>query len=289
MRSANLFNVLMALLCALIIQGCSLGEREELLILVRSDDPISKSLARIYAKKYAVPDHRILNLRLSHANLEDEIDAATFAAEFAAPIESYLVAEDPDRKISILLSTPAIPMRVQSCREKPSRLEPGCSSAALDAMLAGLGRLDFPDRPTEEGNGSERINGNPNPYFGDRRSFENFRRDEPTAKLRFLVARLPRPPKDGEPEATLWTRLRDLIVRKEATTFDSPDLWQLIAHAPRGSRDTVSRALFDPIHDLMSHTGMGICAGCNESPSDPAPNGAIIQRTTTDSTANSLP
>jgi hypothetical protein len=289
MSSANLQKALLILPCALLLQACHLGQRDDLLILVRADDAMSKATGKTYAQAYNVPAHRILNLSLSRQDLPDVIDAATYESEIANPIKSYLTAKDPDQKISMLLTTVGIPLRMTPCKNESSHRRHGCSSVAIDAALAGLGRLDFTEGRTKEDNEQASFGRNSNPYFGDRRSFEDFRRDEPNANLRFLVARLPKPPKSPENDSTLRARLGRLIDRQEPIPSNTPAAWKLIAHAPRDSRDAVSHALFEPIHDLLSRTGSGICDGCVDPPEAPAPNGVILQRRAAVRGVDSLP
>lgn len=269
MRYAHLAKPLLAVLCALVTQACGFGERGDILILVRADDAISRSIGEYYASARRIPAHRVLEIEISNDREEDAIDAATFASEIAAPIESYLAKEDPEGEISILVTTLGIPLRIGHCKKNQPHYPRDCRSAAVDAALAGLGRISLAEGPLE---------GNVNPYFGDPRPFEEFRDDEPDARLRFLVARITGPSLPLDPETKLPVALRRLIdLSSEADTSAAAPLWQVLADTPRGSRPAASAALFDPIVPLLSALGHRVCDGCIASAGDPAPAGIVLQ------------
>jgi hypothetical protein len=268
MHYARLAKPLFALLCALITQACGFGERPDVLILVRAGDPISRSIGDFYASARRIPSRRILELELSNGADENEIDAATFDSEIAAPIEAYLAAEDPDGEISILVTTLGIPLRIGHCKNTQPHYPRDCRSAAVDAALAGLGRISLAAGPLED---------NVNPYFGDPRPFEEFRRAEPDAHLRFLVARITGPSMPRDSESNLPLALQRLIDLPSETDTSTPPLWQIHSDSPRASRAAASAALFDPITPLLERLGHAVCDGCTTSTQDPAPAGIILQ------------
>lgn len=287
MRPAHLANALLALLCALFVQGCSFGERDDVLILVRADDPISRAIGDYYAAARDIPAHRVLSLSLSAVGTRNEIDDRTFASEIATPIETYLAANDPDHEVSILVTTLGIPLRIGHCESDQPHYPRDCRSSAVDAALAGLGRLTSPLGQT-----GGRLGGNANPYFGDPRPFEQFRRDEPTAKLRFLVARLSGPAAPGVSGSSLPVALRELIDgghdRDDLDPTDSP-IWRILANAPVASRDAASRALIEPIHDLLPRNGHRICDGCEIAAESTPPSGVVLQQALSGSAAVKVP
>ncbi len=268
MRYAHLAKPLFAILCALFMQACGFGERADVLILVRAGDPTSRSIGNYYASARRVPSRRILELELSNGAREKEIDAATFDSEIAAPIESYLAAEDPDGEVSILVTTLGIPLRIGHCKNTQPHYPRDCRSAAVDAVLAGLGRISLAEGPLED---------NVNPYFGDPRPFEEFRRDEPNAHLRFLVARITGPSIPRDSESNLPIALRRLIDPPTEMGASASPIWQIHADSPRASRAAASAALFDPIAPLLERLGHSVCDGCTASTQDPAPAGIILQ------------
>jgi hypothetical protein len=282
-RSAHLSKTLLTVLCALFTFSCGFGDRTDVLILVRADDPISASIGSYYASARGVPSHRILELELSAADDPNEIDAATFDSEIAAPIESYLAAQDPEAEISILVTTSGIPLRIGHCKKSQPNYPRDCRSSAVDALLAGLGRLS-PVRGL--------LAENVNPYFGDPRPFERFRRDEPEARLRFLVARITGPSTPLDAQSHLPVALRRLIDQPDTAPREPPDmtpLWQIVAEAPRASRAAASAALFDPIRERLGPRGYRVCDGCKISAEASAPIGVVLQGNPEGQAAAALP
>lgn len=267
-RSAHLAKALLTVLCALLSYGCGFGERSDVLILVRSGDPISAAIGGYYASARRVPPDRILELELSATGSPDEIDAATFDSEIAIPIESYLAANDPGGEILLLVTTSGIPLRIGHCKKSQPHYPRDCRLAAVDAALAGLGRLSHAPGLVAE---------NANPYFGDSRPFERFRRDEPESRLRFLVARITGPSKPLDAESSLPTALRQLIDPPQATPSEGSPRWQIVADAPPDSRAAASAALFDPIGERLAARGHHVCDGCSASAETSAPVGIVLQ------------
>jgi hypothetical protein len=275
MRSAHHVQLLAALVCALVSGGCGFGEQTNILILARADDPISQSIAEYYAAARQIPANRILSLQLSPSDppgdTVSEIDAATFEREIAGPIESYLANHDPDGEISTLITTTGIPLRIGHCKPTQSHYPRDCASATVDAALAALGRVPIGMGPSQA---------NTNPYFGDPRSFEAFRRDEPDARLRFLVARLTGPSTPLHPGSRIPAALQDLIDRSTASEprdSASPPRWRILADAPKSDRSAASAALFNPIGERLAHSGHLICDGCSAPSEFRTPAGLVLQ------------
>jgi hypothetical protein len=118
-----------------------------------------------------------------------------------------------------------------------------------------------------------------NPFFGDPRSFETFREEEPDATLRFLVARLtgPRTPLDGASDVP--RALRALLAADGDDRSEAPPLWRILADAPPGEREAASSALFDPIALFLGATGHRVCDGCDAT-TGPV-SGLVLQRAAT--------
>jgi len=279
-RSAHLAKALFAVFCVLSTQGCGFGERADILILVRSGDPASAAIASYYASARRVPPRRILELEFSGTGDQNEIDAATFNSELAAPIEAYLATQDAEGEVSILVTTSGIPLRIGHCKKGQPHYLRECRSAAVDAALAGLGRL-----PLARGLGPE----NSNPYFGDPRPFERFRRDEPEARLRFLVARITGPSQPVAAQSNLPVAIRELIDPAEPTPDSDELLWQIVADAPSTSRAAASAALFDPIGERLEPRGHRVCDGCSASTADSPPAGVVLQGDPEPVAATALP
>jgi hypothetical protein len=279
-RSAHFAKALFAILYVLSAAGCEFGQRRDVLILVRSGDPVSAAIARYYASARRVPSHRILELEFSDSDDRNEIDATSFDSEMAAPIETYLAAQDAEDEISILVTTSGITLRIGHCKKSRPQYLRSCRSAAVDAALAGLGRL-----PPAGGLGPE----NSNPYFGDPRPFERFRRDEPEGRLRFLVARITGPSMPLAAESDLPIAIRELIDPAQSTPEPLEPMWQIVADAPSSSRATASAALFDPIGERLEARGFRICDGCQASAEVSQPVGVVLQSSPERVAADALP
>jgi hypothetical protein len=268
MRSAHIAKALLLVLCIGWSTACGLRERSDILILVRADDPTSIAIGEYYASARNVPSGRILQLTISDSDQPTEIEPAQYASEIAGPIESYLTLEDPDGEISILITTAGIPLRIGDCKKNRAHYPRDCRLAAVDAALAGLGRF-----APAEGLRAENVN----PYFGDRHSFDRFRRDRPDSKLRFLVARITGPRQPVEAESKLPSAIRQLIDLPETIDAGASPVWRVIADAPRSSRADASAALFDPITERLEPTGHRVCDPCSDATQARAAAGIVVQ------------
>jgi hypothetical protein len=282
MRPAPFPKMLLVLSCALLCQACGFGDRDDVLILVREGDPVSRAIGDFYASKRDIASDRILELALPNDDAKGgaarTIDRAGFESRIAQPLESYLTTHDPDGEISILVTTRGIPLRIGHCAKSEPHYPRDCRSAAVDAALATLGRLEPAAEPLVQ---------NANPFFGEIRSFARFRRDEPEAKLRFLVARLTAPMSPTESVDGLPDALRELIEPSDdAADDDAPPLWQIVPDAPAASRAAASAALFEPVVNLLDGRGHRVCDACQP---ETAPSGVILQSTSSDRASEVIP
>ena len=271
------------------VAGCGLGERDDVLILVRAGDPISLAIGDYYAEARKIPRERILALELSGSNPQadpdakpdrprgaeprvgdgwDEIDALRFEREIAAPIEHYLAIADPHDEVSILVTTRGIPLRIGRCDVAHANYPRDCRAAAVDAALSTLGRVPAAAKP---------LANRANPFFRDSRSFDQFRRDEPDAGLRFLVARLTGPASPAHGPSGIPSALHALIDRSRGGAAAALPLWQVASEAPRASRTTATAALLDPISERLTLRGHRVCDGGCQDQLD-APSGVVLQK-----------
>jgi hypothetical protein len=256
----------LALAFLLLAGGCDGFGRSDVLILARGHDPISRAIADYYAEARGIAARRVLELPLTDPVGENEIDAARYQDEIAAPLEAYLAAEDPEGEIAILVTTRGIPLRIGHCDVDQPAYPRDCETEAVDAALATLGRLPLARSLREE---------NANPFFQDPRSFEDFRRQEPEAGLRFLVARLTGPASPLDPEAHLPVAIRDLIDRGSASGTETPPLWRVRSEAPRSMRSPAAAVLLDPIRERLVARGQRVCDGCGDA-GETAPAAGIV-------------
>jgi hypothetical protein len=255
--------------------GCSLFDRSDILLLVRAEDPISQAIALEYAETRGISKQRILALPIApDAGAEIELD--DYRRTIAEPIEAYLAKADPHGEITTLVTTRGLPLRIGHCRSEPGRFPRACSAAAIDAALAGLGRINLSSEPPGEKSGLGRA---PNPYFGDDRSFEQFRRDQPQASLRFLVARLTGPASPVDPASGVPLAMRGLLgpgpEASDASAFGFA--WQILDGQPIEQRSVAMRALLDPIRMRLGHLAVHrVCDGCDRASRDPRPAGIVL-------------
>jgi hypothetical protein len=249
--------------------GCSLFERDDVLILIRAEDPFAQTIAETWARARDIPERRILALSLGDGVDRSEIDWETYRRTIADPIEDYLEHEDPKGEIEILVTTRGLPLRIGRCEgEEREQFPRHCRMAALDAALASLGRLDA----SQPGLGESA-----NPYFGDRRSFSAFRRAEPEAALRFLVARLTGPPPThaeapGDADAPAlpdWLRRLASTDLPEASVEESgsehASLWQIHSWSRDSQQDAAASALLDAIPARLEARGERACRDCDSA------------------------
>jgi hypothetical protein len=254
---------------ALLVAGCSLFERDDVLVLIRAEDPFAHTIAETWARARDIPERRILALSLGPGGDRPEIDWESYRRTIADPIEDYLEREDPKGEIEILVTTRGLPLRVGRCEgEEREQFPRHCRMAALDAALATLGRLDA----SHPG-----LAASANPYFGDRRSFAAFRRAEPEAALRFLVARLTGPPpapaeapRDADsPPLPDWLRRLASSDAPEASTEEpqgAPErLWQIHSWSRESNGDVAESALLDAIPARLEARGERACRDCDST------------------------
>jgi len=275
MRPHRLARILIALLCGVLFQACGFGNRDDVLVLVREGDALSQSIGEFYADVHDIPEERILALDVvvdSEAARLGVIDRVSFDARIGDPLEHYLREHDPDGDVAILVTTHGIPLRIGDCTHRDAHYPRDCRSASVDAALASLGRLEPAGDP---------LVGTANPFFGDTRTFEEFRGDEPEATLRFLVARITGPATPLDPDSGLPVAIRRLIEgpedrgeKEDDGEVDARPLWQILADAPPTSRAAASAVLFDPMIDLLDRRGHRVCDHCDAST---APSGVVLQ------------
>ena len=266
--------------------GCGNGKQPEILLLVRAGDPVSRAIADYYAAEREVPANRILELELSGEPGKSEIDSATFLREIADPVERYLAQADTSGKIGILITTRGLPLRIGHCSEDHPSYPRDCRSAAVDAALAQLGRI------RDKGPAFAR---EANPFYRDPRSFEQFRNDEPDARLRFLVARLTASAdaRAGTPEMSDTSErtgseagdapivLREMIDRKPAAPSQIKPLWQVLSDSPPGKRTAAEAALLDPVEARLPLLGHRVCDGCPREPGEELAAAGVVLHTDT--------
>ncbi len=250
--------------------GLPWKRRDDLLILARQGDATSRAIAEGFAERRRIASERILELPISAADDSLVIDAATFLAEIAAPIETYLAEADPEGRVHMLVTTRGLPLIVEDCAGAS-----GCLRASVDAALAQLGR-------TPQGTAFAQ---RPNPYFAATGPFAPSGEED----LRFLVARLTAPllsvnatrtkapesdfdsPATGIPPLLLPV----LEARSPGSAGEAP-AWLIASSDPPGARAPAASLLLDPLSTELARWGHPVCDGCDPESATPRNFGGVI-------------
>lgn len=165
--------------------------RTDVLVVVNGQSPLSVATGAYYRQRRNIAAANVLTLDvpLSDPNLgvtgQESISATNFNTRIRTPVENFLVENRLVDTVRIIVLTPGIPLRVAaaSCPLDSLFLR-DCPNASVDAELAvlfsslvGAGGLG------QTGQAS-------NPYFGSSQPFVDWRAANPSAPLRYLVARL---------------------------------------------------------------------------------------------------
>ncbi len=242
-------------------QGCSLGARDEVLVLARRGDATSIAIARHYAEHLGLPDERVLELALTIPLGAQTIDAETYRAEIADAIERHLVLDGSGEDVTRLVTTRGLPLEVEDCRDETQ----GCRRAALDAALAQLGRT-ADERVFEQ---------RPNPYFRSTWTFARFRDRNETSALRFLVTRLTASPVDGRDEDGVPSPLRAALAREARSAEAGAPVWHVTGPGSDDDEPIAGRLLLDPIATRLASFGHEVCDDCEGTTA----TGLVLART----------
>ncbi len=261
--------LLAALALALGTAACRDEAEDDLLVLVRANHAPARAIADAYLAARDLPSDRVLELALSDPPDRREISARKYLDEIARPTLAHLAEHDPEARVSLLVTTRGLPLRIGHCDTWRRHYPRDCDSAAVDAALAQLGA------PGLEGRAFARV---ANPFFRDPRPFSRFRREEPDARLRFLVARLTAPPYERTASPARPPRWHALIERARAHSErrHAPS-WRILSLTPRGLRTAAESLLLDELATRLSRLGHRVCDGCDEPFASAATTGVIVQ------------
>jgi uncharacterized protein (TIGR03790 family) len=177
--------------------GMRRASHPEVLIVVNGNSPLSVAIGEYYRQKRNVPASNVLTLSipLSDPNLgvssqETVTTASLFDLRIRTPIETFLTTNGLVDQIEIIVLAAGIAHRYTpeaspaTCALSYPQYLRDCARASVDAEIATL----FSTLPTAGGigaNGEAR-----NPYFDSSEPFSTWRDANPTAPLKYLVARL---------------------------------------------------------------------------------------------------
>lgn len=165
--------------------------RTDVLVVVNGQSPLSVATGAYYRQRRNIAAANVLTLDvpLSDPSLgvtgQESISAANFANRIRTPVENFLVQNGLVDTVRIVVLTPGIPLRVAagSCAIDNQFLR-DCPNASVDAELAVL----FSSLVGAGGLGQ--TGQAANSYFGSSQPFAEWRAANPSAPLRYLVARL---------------------------------------------------------------------------------------------------
>lgn len=281
--------LLCGVLCSLGGLHCSRNDAGGVLVLVREGDPASEAIARAYLSRLSqAPGAESEINEIAVLSMPDEIGWAIELEDYqqwiAGPLEERLAEIDPKRRITTLITTRGIPLRVGTCQPEPAaqpRNAPGsgstvCAAASVDALLAGLGRLAPSELRASDRAG---IGQTPNPYFGESRSFVEFRRAHPEAPLRFLVGRLSGPSRVEDDSDEIPASVRALLAEPEPAPPRDPFRWSILAGSPAEQRTAATTALLAPVSTrLAGIPNHSVCDDCPERHDRQSVSGIILSR-----------
>ena len=184
----------------------------EVLIVVNDASAISVAIGEAYRRSRNVPARNRVHLDVpigEDPTLQtpghEGIPRARYVAQVRDPIARFLRENDPDGRISIIVTTLGVPLRIDESENEVPYHER--RSASVDAELAVL------DSALE---GSAGTAGAANPYFRSGLPFAAWRDRYPDAPLRYLVARLAGYPDAPESETGVPRDVAALIARAAA-------------------------------------------------------------------------
>ena len=114
------FALVLLVLCAAPARAL---EADELALVVNKRVPEGRKLAEFYAAQRHVPDGRIIELDLdplSPVNPAEEMAFSDYEAKVAAPVRSFLQKNDPQHKITCLVTFWGVPLRIGNHVLSPS-------------------------------------------------------------------------------------------------------------------------------------------------------------------------
>lgn len=165
--------------------------RTDVLVVVNGQSPLSVATGTYYRTQRGIAIANVVTLSVPLADpalgsaSQEYISPANFQSQIRGPLESFLTQNGLTDKVRIIVLAPGVPHRIAaaSCPLDNTYLR-DCPNASVDAELAVLFSSLI-------GAGGLGANGEAaNPYYGSTQAFADWRAANPSAPLRYLVARL---------------------------------------------------------------------------------------------------
>lgn len=231
----------------------------EVLIVVNGASPVSVAIGNYYREKRNVPASNLVTLQIPLAdaalgNSVQEMIAsrAAFDAQIRAPLESFLQQNRRADSIEMIVLASGIPHRYGPvvCAFDGAFVR-DCPRASVDAELAVLfSKL--------AGAGGIGANGEAaNPYFDSSIPFSVWRKENPGAPLRYLVARLAGFQTPLDPASGIPVDVQSLIDCAQAPSSSGTVLVDEDPHAIAGRR-AGNDVLLRPIEPLLRGRGISV-------------------------------
>jgi uncharacterized protein (TIGR03790 family) len=235
---------LLACLCA-----CSPDGHPEVAVVVNARSPVSVAIGEHYAVRRGIPARRIVRLSipvedpLLRDDRHETISREGFDEWVRGPLERWLL--EHGEGVEILVTTKGVPLRVAGAPVPAEDLLRLGTGASVDAELSLL---------FSPWVGNAGVAGSRNPYYDDPRPFSRFRREEPGAPLRYLVARLTGYA-DASPSDSVPADVRRLVDAARAP-IDPEALW-LVDLDPTlpPALDAGNRLLLEPAAAALAASG----------------------------------
>ena len=237
--------------------GCGPPEHSEVLVLANSASPVSVAIGQHYLKSRNIPAENLfmLEIPLDDPSLGDNrhetIQRKDFKRLIEEPLRKYLLDNGQVENIRIIVTTKGVPLRIEGPSSELARLLSDATTASVDAELSLL-FSPWLGRPG--------VSETPNPYFGDPRTFEAFREDEPHSPLRYLVARLTGYLEPGEEPDQVPRQIVQLI--EAAQKSSSPETLWLLDQDPElpPALDVANQILLDSTEGVLTSMGLEVLA-----------------------------
>ena len=258
------------ILLGLGLLGCHRSRHAEILVVVNETSPVSVAIGEHYLQSRNIPAENLVRLQvpLEDPLLRDDrhetIQRPDFDRYIRIPLEQWLEKQDRAHEIQIIVTTKGIPLRISGEPMAAARLLREATTASVDAELSLL-FSPWLGRPG--------VVTTPNPYFGDPRSFADFRSDEPDAPLRYMVARLTAYLDEGESAGAVPANILELLEAAERPTPARP-VWVVDPDPDLPpALDVANQVLLAPTSAILS--SMGLRSIVNEGPEFAGGTGSI--------------